>query len=278
MSDHAQVSAASRPSRRTVVRTAAWTVPAVSAAAAAPAYAASCDRQTYSMNWSESNFSRASLRSATGTAYGNQTGNRPVIITMTSVSYSNNAVNNDITTSNNRPDASRNLNLPPQTDGADPDLDPGVTSLGGRAGERGIRLQHSRSDAGRGNRQELTLSFSRPVQSLTFFVTDIDRIGVTQNGVLYGYEDRVEISSSPAIALAQRTQTPDGVLGNGIQGDPWYRTANENRDENLAGAQVKVQFPATNLNSVTLTYWNNAGTGIYHRVFLGNLSFSAMGC
>ena len=258
--------------RRTIVRGAAWSVPVVALAATAPAFAASCDRQTYTMNWTESRFSRTNFRLATGFAYGNQAGNVALAVTLTSNSYSNGVLNNDVTTSNNRPDVDRNLTIPPMTDGTDPNLDPGVTSLGGRANERGIRLQHSRSDPGRGNRQEVTIGFSRPVRGLSFYITDIDRLSYGT----YGYSDRVELTSVPATT---RTQTLDGVTGSGVQNDAWSRSNNENRDENSAGAQVRVVYPAsTDINSLTLTYWNAAGTDIYHRIFIGNMSFTAIGC
>ena len=45
------------PSRRNVVRTAAWTVPVVAAAVGAPAFAASCGTTSYTwrLDWSNDN-------------------------------------------------------------------------------------------------------------------------------------------------------------------------------------------------------------------------------
>lgn len=261
--------------RRHVVRGAAWSVPVVALATTAPAFAVSCDRQAYTMNWTESRFSRTDFRRATGYAHGSQVGNTALAVALTSNSFSNGVLNNNVATANNRPDVDRNLTIPPTADGADANLDPGVTSLGGRANERGIRLQHTRSDPGRGNRQEVTINFSRPVRGLSFYITDIDRISYGS----YGYSDRVELTSVPAVVPPTRTQTLDGTTGVGVQNDPWLRTANENRDENAAGAQVRVAYPSSSdISSLTLTYWNAAGTDIYHRVFIGNMTFTAVGC
>ena len=35
---------------------------------------------------------------------------------------------------------------------------------------------------------------------------------------------------------------------------------------------------STDVKSLVLTYWNASGGTQYHRVFLGDLSFSALGC
>ena len=57
-----------RPTRRTLVRGAAWSVPVVSIAAAAPAFAASCDTQPYLLDWGVTSFSPGPLDGATRVA------------------------------------------------------------------------------------------------------------------------------------------------------------------------------------------------------------------
>ena len=250
-----------RPTRRTLVRSAAWSVPVVSLAAAAPAFAASpCDPKTYLLDWGTTSYTRTDARNASATV--TLAGSAPVTVTFKSVSFGANT-----------PDATRNLSVPPNT-GTSTTLDPVVNNLGGRTGERGLMLTHSASTAGRDNRQEITITFSRAVQGLTFFITDIDRITASP------YADRVELTSVPAVA---RTQTLDGITGVGTAptpaSNPWQRAGDENVPENSPGAQVQVKYPAgSDVTSLTLTYWNAEGGPQYHRIYLGDLSFTAKGC
>ncbi|WP_129399999.1 hypothetical protein [Nocardioides oleivorans] len=176
------------------------------------------------------------------------------------------------------PDAARNLTIPANT-GTGTTADPVVTSLGGRAGERGVMLYHATSTIGRANRQDVTITFSRPVRGLKFWVTDIDTITSP------AYSDRVElVGYSSSNAVVGFGFANDGVTGSGTQADPWLRASNANVNENAAGAQVSVDFTATSPTAATdvkrivLTYWNATGGTQYHRIYLGNLSFTAIGC
>lgn len=276
MNGHASTSSRMQPTRRTLVRSAAWSVPVVAAATAAPAFAASCARQNFTMNWQPTNFSRAGYRSGTGTAPGTVAGSVAVSVSLASNSFSGDVLTN--TGGNNLPDQTRNLTIPANT-GNSTTADPVVTSLGGRAGERGVMFNHASSAVGRGNRQEVTITFSRPVRALNFFITDIDSLASP------AYSDRVElVGRNSAGAVVTFSPTPDGVTGTGLQGDPWQRAASGNVSENSAGAQVRVDFTkstpsvATDVKTLVLTYWNNSGGTQYHRIFLGNMGFSAAGC
>lgn len=243
-----------------MTRGAVWATPLVAVAAAAPAYAASpCStRYSYTLDW-PTGYTRASATSGTATISG--TGGTAVTMTLASTSVGANV-----------PDAIRNLDVPPNT-GTPTTIDPVVTSLGGRTGERGVRLQQT-SPAGRANRQVLTMSFSRPVSGLTFFITDIDTITNP------AYSDRVELIGRTAQgASVAFGQTLDGITGSGTEASPWLRSADQNVPENNAGAQVQVAFAAgAAVSTLEMTYWSATGTTQYHRVFIGRMSFTALGC
>jgi hypothetical protein len=255
-------------SRRTLVRGAAGSVPVVAVAATAPAFAASpcSDRYTYRLDWGTTPYTRAGARSSSATVASSDSS--PVTVTFASIS----------STTANQPDATRNLSVPANT-GTATTADPVVNNLGGRTGERGVMLYHASSTAGRTNRQEVTVTFSRPVRNLSFYVTDIDTITSP------AYSDRVEVvavnSSGGNVPFGY---TLDGVTGQGTSTSPWLRTSDSNVSENAGGAQVLVNFTATtpssgtDVKSFTLVYWNATGGTQYHRVFLGDLNFTAIGC
>ena len=120
------------PSRRAVVRGSAWTAPMLVVSTAAPAFAASCGTTySYRLNWGTSVFTRTSATSASARIVSTTVGG-PDIYAVFAVQ----------TFGNNTPDASRNLTVP-TTAGANAQLDPAITNLGGLgAGERGVRLQN----------------------------------------------------------------------------------------------------------------------------------------
>lgn len=257
------------PSRRSVVRGAAWSVPVVSMAAAVPAYAASPCQTYYPflLDWGTTAYSRTNARSSSASVTSSGATSLDVSFLSTS------------STTANVPDPTRNLTVPANT-GTGTTADPVVNNLGGRTGERGVMLYHATSTAGRDNRQEVTITFARAARGLTFWITDIDTITTP------AYSDRVElIGRNASGAVVTFKQTLDGVLGTGAAGDPWRRTTDANVSENSAGAQVFVDFtpattpaPATDVKTLTLTYWNNTGGTQFHRVFLGDMRFTALGC
>lgn len=252
------------PSRRTVVRGAAWSVPVVAVAATAPAFAASpcATRYNFALDWGTTPYNRANARSATATV--SSTGSTPLTVTFTSTSSS----------AANVPDTTRNLTIPANT-GTGTTADPVVTSLGGRAGERGVMLYHASSTPGRDNRQDVAITFARPVRGLKFYVTDVDTITSP------AYSDRVELVGYNATSgVVPFVSTNDGITGDGSVANPWQRASNANVSENAAGAQTLVDFSAaaSDVKSLVLTYWNATGGTQYHRVFLGDMTFSAFGC
>jgi hypothetical protein len=260
------------PSRRAVDRGTAWTAPLLVVSTAAPAFAASTCTASYSylLDWGTTPWSRASALSAYATIASTNGG--PTLYAVFSV----------VTVGNNTPDATRNLTIPPNS-GMGTTLDPVVTNLGAIGGNmRGVRFQHSASQAGRANRQEVTVTFRKNstagpvvnVSGLGFWITDIDAITTTD------YSDRVELT--PAVPAGQQTRDAN-ITGAGVDGSPnnaWRTTvANSNVGENADGARVRISYAAaTAFSSFKLTYWNATGGDQYHRVFLSDLSFSSTGC
>ena len=153
-----------------------------------------------------------------------------------------------------------------------------MTSLGGLAGQRGVRLQHESSNPNRNSRQEVVVSFRSTndplgplvnVSGLNFYITDIDAITTSP------YSDRVEIV--PNVAAANQTRDA-AITGLGTVGDPWKTTSpNNNVNENSAGARVSLAFPSA-MSQFTLTYWNDEGGSQYHRIFLTDFNFRKPAC
>ena len=261
------------PSRRAVVRGSAWTAPLLVVSTAAPAFAASTCNTTYSyrLNWGTTEFTRTSATSASARIVSSTVGGPDIYAVFAVQTFGNNA-----------PDATRNLTVPSAA-GADAQLDPAITNLGGLgAGERGVRLQNQTSGAGRANRQQLTVTFRRGstagtivnAKTLSFWVTDIDAITTSP------YADRVELSGT-------FNQARDAnIRGNGTNVaesnnnvGPWRNSnTNNNLGENSAGARVQVTY-TTDVTAFTLAYWNASSPGTqYHRIFLSDFVFTSTGC
>lgn len=255
---HNSEASLTRPSRRSVVRTAAWCVPVVSVAATAPAFAASCTTEySLRLDWGStgSQFSKApNGNSATASAAG-PAGSTPLLVTFGS-SY--------LRQSGNDRRAANNLSVPSDT------------NVGGAGvGEQALMLRHLNHGSGRNFRQELTISFARAVTELKFRISDIDSL----NGTFY---DRVELTGT-------RTGVKTGVRGTGIfetetdtgEGTgPWRSTdSNSNANTNTADRIVDVTYAGTiAANSpITLTYYSSrAGSEQY--LFLGDFTFKAKNC
>lgn len=272
-----------RPTRRTIVRGAAWGVPVVSLAAAAPAFAASCNVLTpyeYTFTWGSSPYSHpnGTPNEATATIVSSNGG--PTLYASFATVFSGSGVGDG-----NLPSGeSRNLSVPSDVAGSDTTRDPSITNLGGLgAGRRGVRLQQT-SAASRNNRQTLTVTFRtgsatgpvKNIRGLSFSIVDIDAL------TTYPYNDRVEIVPN----LTEAQQTKDGnITGLGTQASPWASNqANTNVGENRSGARVRVNYPTNaNMTNFSLTYWTNTGatspnTGQYHRIFLSDFTFKVARC
>lgn len=275
-----------KPTRRTLVRGAAWSVPVVSMATAAPAFAASpcATAYAYFLNWGSTTYSHPNVTPSVGTATIASSNGGPTIYAVFSTVFSGSGAGDGTLPSGE----ARNLSVPTATAGGDATRDPAITNLGGLgADEKGLRLQET-SPAGSTNRQTLTVSFRTGsatgplvnVRGLSFSIVDIDAI------TTFPYSDRVVLS--PTVPVTSQAKDTN-IRGNGqdvAETDnnvgPWRSSqTNTNVGENTAGARVAISYPNTvadQFTSFNLAYWTNTGTGQYHRIFLSDFNFKSTGC
>jgi hypothetical protein len=231
------------PSRRTVLRAAAWTAPAVSVAVAVPAYAACSPASTkpssYALSWGSGVYTRASAASGTAVVPGAAVGAQPVSVVVTS-SVSSSRVNRN----------AQNL----------------------LASSQGLELHHaSPIVAGRDHRQTVTFTFSRSVSGLTFSIKDVD----SSQG---GWWDRVELTGARKFEVAPRGRRNTHILGSGVQGAPWYYYDSDTVLPNSGDSRGTVTVTYTEpVSSISLVYWTSVG-GSNQRIWLSDFSFTASSC
>lgn len=243
-----------RPSRRAVVRGAAWSVPVVSMAATAPAFAASCGSTdvAYTLDWGNTavtTYTAPSNPAGTGTKVGTATvlapagsGGSSLTVTFSSVMAGSMVRDAD------------NLTVSSETN-------VGALGLG-----RGLNIAHAAPiPTGYANRQDISVSFSRAVTNLRFTITDID---ATQGNWI----DQVAVSGT-------RNGVPvSTVTGSGTTNDPWMPTQYGNRGNNSNLGNVAITFPSLAANTpFVFSFWNLSGDG-NQRVFLSDFTFTAKGC
>ncbi len=178
------------PSRRSVLRAAAWTAPAVSVAVAVPAFAATsgpvvCADANYEINWASNYTARsgtavAQLKKAAGAG---TVGAAPLTLTVSSQFFgSMEAASSG--------DGTSNLAVSPFNVG-------GTAMRGLTIMQRAKQGVTTYGNTNRSNhRQEVTLLFNRPVTNLQFKLTDIDSMDPAwSNGQ---YQDRVFVSGTPS--------------------------------------------------------------------------------
>jgi hypothetical protein len=255
------------PSRRNVVRSAAWAVPVVAASVGAPAFAASCGSTTYAyrLNWVTGTASYTRVITGTGanrTMTGTATVSGPAGSTPVTVTFVNTVVGTD-----NRD--STNLTVPNVTD---------IGNLG--AAERGLRLYNNNVTSGRdASRQVTRVIFSRPVTNLRFTITDIDSTA----GQWY---DQLELSGTrtgtSTARDGQENNPPYGagpfLLGSGTAADPWrmHRDDHGADETNDDDGNLAVAYSGS-VPEFEMTYWSSSGSGEQY-IFLSDFTFSAAGC
>ncbi|CAB4937741.1 unannotated protein [freshwater metagenome] len=249
-----------RASRRNVVRGAAWSVPVIAVATAAPAFAASpCDVNSYTLDWSGGT-SASGLTSYTpptnpagsGVKVGTATVAPPSgsLGSVMTVTFSSRMIGSMVR-------ASDNLTLSAEQ------------NVGGLGLGPGLNVSHADGiPSGYANRQELSISFTREVTGLQFTITDIDALSG-------GWIDQIAVSGT-------RTGTPVAtVQGTGATDNPWMPTVYGNRPNNASGGNVSVAFtaPIPANTPIVISFWNmtNGGDG-NQRVFLSDMTFNAKGC
>lgn len=202
--------------RRTLVSGAAWAVPAVMVAQAAPAMAAStlCTDGVYTLVWSQGGtYTRISSTLATYTS----TDLPGLVVTLTTIPRGS------------------NLGV------GSPNLTLLTTSQVGALGVPGVRLQ-TQGGVGYDNRCDYVISFNATVTDLSYTLTDIDQ----------GSEEDVS-AASPA-GFSYSTVSGTTVSGAGTQANPWSGTGNVNNTDDSSG-NVTVSYTGTG-TSYTVSMWN----------------------
>lgn len=258
------------PSRRTVLRAAAWTAPAVSVAVAVPAYAAAsspvaCANASYQIRWAShynalSGVAVANLVSAAGAG---SVGSAALTMSVTNRFFGDMEAGSS-------GDGTSNLTVSP--------FNVGGTTMRGltlmqRAKQGVSRFSGTRSSHG----QELTLVFNRPVTNLEFKLTDIDSMDPAwSNGQ---YQDRISVSGTPSGSRA------DQVSGTGRANDPWKPTGSNIQQDPSSGGRGNVDVSYANQPASAvyrITYWNDQTGTLASRglqgVFLTDLTFTASSC
>ena len=243
-----------QPTRRTLVRSAAWTVPVIAVASTAPAFAASpCDTQGYTLDWgnnAKTTYSAPNNPGGTGTKTSVATvlpptgsGASALGVTFTSTMFGSMSRAND------------NLLLSTET------------NVGGLGQGQGLNMSHAAAiPTGYANRQEVTVSFARAVTNLQFSITDVD---AQQNGWI----DQVAVTGTRTGVPAAGT-----VQGSGTNESPWMPVYYGNAGNNQGTGNVALTFPSVAANTpFTIAFWNLGGNS-NQRIFLGNMTFSAKGC
>lgn len=208
----------STPSRRSVVRGAAWSVPVVAVAATAPAYAASpCMNKTalQPVTWSSS----PTRTNQAGTTSSGTTVNVTGTYTGTLLGAGSLAAQN---------------------------MSPGSVAATRDSFHLVNNSPTSLSLNPSGNYQTVTLSFTREVYGLTFTIDDIDRASGS-------YHDHVFLAGAPE---TPSVTLGSAVTGAGTQANPW-RTTGGNAD-NSPTQSVVVTYPngMVPMTSLTLRFYS----------------------
>lgn len=251
-----------RPTRRSVTRAAAWSVPVIAVATAAPAYAASpCDPRTGAvLDWdgAATTYTRTSNVASVATFDPDGSGPVPALRLDVAAAYEGNMRSG-------------------YESGATPNPSLRVTAPVGGLGS-GISLWQATTSAtgqGRNDRGAYTFTFSRPVSNLDFTITDID----SQSGDFW---DVLQLSAGYTVVSQPSTLSSDN---NGIGGaQRFYATGNSAPVDNATGTggNLRVRY-AGPISTFTITYWNGANTfadniDTDQTVYVSDLTFDYKPC
>lgn len=217
-----------RPTRRTLTRAAAWSVPVVAVAATAPAYAASpCDKRTGQvLDWNGANTTYTRTSNTVAKAVLDPDGNGPVpaLTVDIAASYTGNMKSGYETPGNQ----------------ANPSLR--VTTPVGGLGVSGLSLWQATTSAtpqGLNDSGTYTFNFSRPVTNLQFTITDID----AQDG---DFLDLLRITGAyTVVSKAEALQTTYDNQGREYFYMGYYQNAIDNSTGNGGNLTVKFAGPLT---------------------------------
>ncbi|MFC6153086.1 hypothetical protein [Nocardioides yefusunii] len=292
------------PSRRAVIRTAAWTAPAVIVAGNTPAFAASgttstaaCAPMYYSLDWGTSDYTTTAgslvptTNSITSSSSSGTVTVSPTGVAATTATKIRMTVNSSFTGRTRGLNVSnfRNMTLSHSYGGS--------SDVGG-TGKVGLTLMQRLSNStsnGRNSRQTLTITFEKPVKNLSFTITDIDAYNPNPS---YQYTDAVLVTGNQPNAtggagvavlpdrFTHDTTTNHGTQGSGTAASP-LTSRNNGRsgtavDTNSRGGNVIVHFPTdTEVKTVTVEFWNNRSGSVtsngQQAIFLTDFTFTRDG-
>lgn len=259
--------------RRTLVRGATWSAPAVVMAAQAPASAASpCTRQvcqTQTIDWDVvANYSSPSTTQGTYTlpiTGKAASGSSALVMSISSTFYRNMRSGVRGSTASAYPGATFDRNLRRTRDTTYDPLSVGSTGWG--------LMLHQTVDAGRtditnlnagsrADRQEVRFTFSERVCSLTFGIWDLD-------AVQGDFIDAVDLAATDPFTVVRGS----ALQGSGTAADPWRAPAWGDRSPSEAANRVQISFPS-GVQSFAVNYWNLETARTLdgdHRVFFDDM-------
>lgn len=256
MSEEAVVVPERGLSRRTVVQSAAWSLPVIAAALATPLAAASTVACTATISTSTAAFSRLSATSAVFTWSDLFGDGKDFTLTLSAVP--NGASNMSINTTNN-------FLLDSSTQGGE--------------AQPSVRLSLDTADLRNiGGGERVTFSFAfdgapATVEDLTYRIKDIDGFQALDG---LGGAERVYLSEGTGV------YNSDWIRGLGTSADPWRPYTGSPNPEVVptsAAGNVTVTSPSTSAFSLTFVA-NNSGRAVGDRpnqnIWVGPLTFTAL--
>lgn len=241
--------------RRTLAAGAAWTVPAVVAAAAAPrvsasASAAVCTEGTVTIDWREGTYTETTAMS----------GANLEVVSFLFVPTAWPALT--ITGSTVRHGTSHGSGINFHRNG--------TTSL---FYSSSLTLNYNEwTQTGYANRTDWTISFSQPVTGLTFGITDIDWDGPNPDTLLDEYRELVSIDPYPSLPPNHDAQ----LIGSGTTSDPWRTWNNfiDNDNANEFYGTVILDYGTVPMSTFTITAWSEGQPGTQENIFLSTMTLA----
>ncbi len=279
MTDATATLTAVRPSRRSVTRAAAWTVPVIAVAAAVPAYAASCTRrigQVLDWDSTQVTFTRSAT---TAKAILDPDGSGPVPTLALDVSAA--YVGNMKAGSEAANSTSQTMVLQPRVGG----LGTAAQPVGGLAFTQATTSASPTGTKGEpvgyGDRGTYTFVFSQAVSNLVFTITDVDSTSSD-------FRDALIISGGYVVDnQASGIQYTDLPKGNGSQTVPaqWFQSLDANAPvDNTTGTNgnLRVRF-AGPIWTFSITYWNRQSSfdpaiDTDQRIYVSDMTFDYSPC
>lgn len=223
-------------SRRRVVAGAAWTVPTLTIASAAPAFAASCAASTFTADLTSAGYNAATGVYTWGTGCcGSST---PITMSLTSAASGATV-------------GSSTFNL---TD----------DQVGG-TGQPGIILQAAYPPANWNGYADFTMTFNTTVSDLQFTLTDIDGNQAKDNN------ERVVLSPGGFSVVSRGSR----VSGNGTAANPFTQSGPKPYDDlnNVTSSAGNVTVSFASASSATIRFYLNDADN-NHAIYLTEISFS----